>query len=99
MKAMIAVLISAALLAGCRNEGTGVTADEQAVETKAAAEVNLTPEQLGEVGAQIAKNPENAKSILEARGLNEASFEKAVREVTEDPEASKKYAEAYRQHS
>ncbi len=99
MKAMIAVLISAALLAGCRNEGTAVTADEPAVETKAAEEVNLTPEQLGEVGAQIAKNPENAKSILEARGLNEASFEKAVREVTEDPEASKKYAEAYRQDS
>ncbi len=99
MKAMIAVLISAALLAGCQNEGTAVKADEPAVETNAAAEVNLTPEQLGEVGAQIAKNPENAKSILEARGLNEASFEKAVREVTEDPEASKKYAEAYKQHS
>ena len=99
MKALIAVLISAALLAGCQKEGTAGTADEPAVETKAAAQVHLTPEELGEMGAQIAKNPENAKSILEARGLNEASFEKAVREVTEDPEASKKYAEAYRQHS
>lgn len=99
MKTLMAVLVSAALLAGCQNEGTPATADGPAAETKAEAEVDLTPEELGEVGAQIAKNPENAKSLLEARGLDEASFEKAVREVTEDPEASKKYAEAYRQHS
>jgi hypothetical protein len=99
MRAIIAVLISASLLAGCQKDGAVATADEPAAGTQAAEEVSLTPEQLGEVGAQIAKNPENAKSILEGRGLNEASFEKAVRKVTEDPEASKKYAEAYRQHS
>ena len=99
MKSIIAVLISAAILSGCQKEGTAGTTGETAVETKAAAEVNLTPEELGEVGAQIAKNPDNASSILESRGLNLASFEKAVREVTEDPEAAKKYAEAYRQHS
>ena len=99
MKVFIAVLISAAILAGCQKEGTAGTTDEPAAEAKAEAKVNLTPEELGEVGAQIAKNPEDASSILESRGLNEASFEKAVREVTEDPEAAKKYAEAYRKHS
>lgn len=99
MRAAMTVLISVALLAGCQNAGTAGTANESAVEMKAEAEVNLTPEELGKVGARIAKDPENAESILESRGLDIASFEKAVRDVTEDPEAAKKYAEAYRQHS
>ncbi len=94
MKNIVASLVAVFILSGCKGEGT-VASDTRSGD-EARVEVNLTPEQLGELGAQIAKDPENGKKLLEERGLDEASFEKAVREVTEDAEASKKYAEAYR---
>ena len=96
MKTMMAMLISAALLAGCQQDQTVVSKSQSAETTKAPS---LTPEQLGEIGAQIQKEPDNAEQILDKHGLDEASFEKAVRNVTEDPEASKQYAEAYKKKS
>ena len=57
---------------------------------------NLTPEQLGALGAQMRKDPARADELLTERGLTRESFEKAIRDVTEDPAASKRYAEAYR---
>jgi len=59
----------------------------------------LTPEQLGELGAQIKKSPDRAKELLSQHGLDEKSFEAQIRKITEDPEASKKYAEAYKKAS
>lgn len=59
----------------------------------------LTPEQLGELGAQMRKEPSRAQELLASRGLTEQSFEKAIREVTENPDASKRYAAAYRKAS
>jgi len=56
----------------------------------------LTPEQLGELGAQIQKNPDRAQELLTHHGLTPESFEKAIRKVTEDPDASRRYAAAYR---
>ena len=57
---------------------------------------NLTPEQLGEIGAQIKKHPSNANKILSDHGLTEASFEKAIRDVSSDPAASRRYRDAYK---
>ena len=57
---------------------------------------SLTPEQLGELGAQIQKNPDRAHELLTHHGLTEESFEKAIREVTENPDASRRYTAAYR---
>jgi hypothetical protein len=57
---------------------------------------NLTPEQLGELGAKIKKHPKDADDILSKQGLTQQSFEQQVRKVAEDPAASKRYAEAYK---
>ncbi|MGH9419672.1 MAG: hypothetical protein ACRD3J_06850, partial [Thermoanaerobaculia bacterium] len=56
----------------------------------------LTPEQLGELGAQIKKTPNDADKILADRGLNEQSFAAAVRKVSENPADAKRYATAYK---
>ncbi len=61
--------------------------------------VALTPEQLGELGAQIRREPTRAEELLASRGLTEQTFEKAIRDVTENPDASKRYATAYRKAS
>jgi hypothetical protein len=70
-----------------------------ATETTTAPATPLTPEQLGELGAQIRKEPARAQELLASHGLNAQSFEKAIRDVTENPDASKRYAEAYRKAS
>ena len=98
MRALTFALVLALALAGaCSNEqkATNTSASPQA-NAKAA---DLTPEQLGELGAQIRKEPSRANEILAQKGLDASSFEKAIRDVTENPEASKRYAEAYRKAS
>jgi hypothetical protein len=59
----------------------------------------LTPEQLGELGAQIRKTPDRSHELLTHHGLDEKTFESQIRKVTESPDASKRYAEAYRKAS
>ena len=57
---------------------------------------NLTPEQLGELGAKIKKNPNDAQKLLTEQGLTQESFEKQIHQVAQDPDASKRYAAAYK---
>lgn len=98
----IAFALCALLLMGaCSNEPEQATNGAAAVETPAVtvAQSQLTPEQLGELGAEIQKNPDDAQRILSQRGLNEQTFEQAVRKVSEDPAASRKYAESYKKAS
>lgn len=59
----------------------------------------LTPEQLGTLGAQIRREPARGDELLAQHKLNRTTFEKAIRDVTENPEASRRYAEAYRKAS
>jgi hypothetical protein len=77
--------------------------DAEQVETTTASEsvapAAMTPEQLGELGARIRKEPARARELLAERGLSEEAFEKAIREVTENPDASRRYAAAYRRAS
>ncbi|HVT44426.1 MAG TPA: hypothetical protein VMT00_08545 [Thermoanaerobaculia bacterium] len=92
-RTFIALMIaSVALLGACRETETASTIPPD--ETVQAA-VELSPEQLGELGAKIEQEPDRASELLAERGLNEESFETAIRKITEDPEASKRYAEAY----
>jgi hypothetical protein len=74
---------------------TTPAATSAAVDAKTA----LTPEQLGELGAQIRKEPARADELLAQHKLSRAEFEKQIRDVTENAEASKRYAEAYRKAS
>jgi hypothetical protein len=57
----------------------------------------ITPEQLGALGAQIKKQPNDAHTLLQKNGLDEVSFAAAIRKVSEDPAAAKRYATAYKQ--
>lgn len=92
--------LCALLLAGaCSNDDkpaatAGVANDAPAVAAEQKAQ--LTPEQLGELGAEIRKNPNDAQRLLSQRGLDEQSFEQAVRKVSEDPAAAKRYADSYK---
>ena len=96
----IALVLALGLAGACSNEQkTANTSGTTATPVATKAVPNLTPEQLGELGAQIRKEPARANEILSQRGLDQATFEKAIRDVTENPEASKRYADAYRKAS
>ena len=94
----MALALCALLVAGaCSNDESGATADANKTPAVAAQQqADLTPEQLGELGAQIRKNPADAKRLLTERGLDEQKFEQAVRKVSEDPAAAKRYSESYK---
>lgn len=64
--------------------------------TPVTQQADLTPEELGALGAEIKKNPNDAKRLLSQRGLDDVKFEQAVRKVSEDPDASRRYAESYK---
>ena len=93
MKNFLPILLLIAAL-GCRNEQTASNAPPPAPE--ATAQAALTPEQLGTLGAKIRKDPNRAEQILAEHNMTAESFEQAVRKVTEDPAASKRYAVAFR---
>lgn len=81
--------------AACQQKQAAATASTpQAVATEQAQP--LTPEQLGELGGLIKNEPERANELLAQHKLTRESFEKQVRDVTENVEASKRYAAAYR---
>lgn len=99
---MILLLAFAACGGKDHNQQVATTNGTPAAQTQqasASASVALTPEELGELGAKIRKTPERANEILRDRGLTEKSFETEIRKVTEDPEASKRYAAAYKRAS
>ena len=96
----LSIVMLLALAGGCtqdKNEATNVAATEQ-TEAKAPSH-EMTPEQLGELGAQIRKDPGRAEALLSQHGLTKETFEAQLRKITENPDASKRYAEAYRKAS
>jgi hypothetical protein len=90
----LALLATLTLASAC-NEKKEVAATQPQATTQNAT---LSPEELGALGAQIHNTPDRANELLAEHGLDEASFEKAIRDVTENAEASKRYAEAYRKN-
>jgi len=91
-------IVTAALIMvlalGCKQNQTASNAEEYGQPTAVAQ--NLTPEQLGELGAKIKNHPKDARKLLSEKGLTEQSFEQAVRKVAENPDQSKRYAAAYK---
>ena len=91
-QALAITLLAVVFAAGCHKQ-----AEQQQVTTPTTAVSSQpTPEQLGEIGAAIQKEPAKADSILASHGLDQKSFEAAVRKVSEDPAASKRYAAAFK---
>lgn len=84
------------LLMACGNKESTTATTTAAATTQAETASTLTPEELGELGARIQKEPARADELLSQRGLNQQSFEKAIREVTENADASKRYAASFK---
>jgi hypothetical protein len=97
MKTITALMI-VALLTAC-SEQPRAAAPAQASPVAAAPATGMTPEQLGALGAEIRKDPSTADELLQKHGLTRQTFEKAIRDVTENAEESRRYAEAYRKAS
>jgi hypothetical protein len=98
-------LCAALVASGCHKtdqtaattSGTPATAGSSVAATTNSP--SLTPEQLGQLGALINKQPANADKLLADQGLTQATFESAIRKVSSDPAASKRYAAAYKSAS
>ena len=95
----LTMVLLLALAGGCKQNEVQTTEKSSAAVSAEASAVELTPEQLGELGAQIRKSPDRAQELLGQHGLTEATFEAQIRKVTENPDASKRYAEAYKKAS
>ena len=96
----ITALTAVLLMAGCKgNTNTaGTAAPTPATNQPAVAAASATtPEQLGALGAEIKKHPHDAHKLIVEHGMTEESFAAAVRKVSEDPAAAKRYASAYKQ--
>lgn len=91
-------ILTLTITIGCKNNASSTTASSANSDATNAqsAPSSLTPEQLGELGAQIKKTPNDADKILADHGLNEQSFAAAVRKVSESPADAKRYAAAYK---
>lgn len=93
------------LVAGaCQNRqtATNASASPQAntpAPAASAAPGAASPEQLGALGAAIKRSPNDAHKLIQQQGLTEESFAAAVRKVSEDPAAAKRYAAAFKQAS
>jgi hypothetical protein len=91
-----AAIVTLVLAAGCKNSSSTSASSGNSDATSVAQASALSPEQLGTIGAQIKKTPNDADKILADHGLNEQSFASAVRKVSENPADAKRYAAAYK---
>ena len=90
------------LMFGCKNQNQTASYDNNKSSSNTVSSqqtTNLSPEDLGKLGAEIKKHPKDAQKLLADKGLNEQQFEQAVRKVAESPSDSKRYAEAYKKAS
>ena len=95
-------MVMLVLAAGCKNNSSSTSASNDnapAALKTAAAPASLSPEDLGTLGAQIKKQPNDAEKILADHGLNEQQFAAAIRKVSENPADAKRYAAAYKSAS
>ena len=86
----------------CKNQNQTTAAsagNDNTVASQQTANTNMSPEDLGKLGAEIKKHPKDAQKLLSDKGLTEQQFEQAVRKVAESPEQSKRYADAYKKAS
>jgi hypothetical protein len=99
---ILTIVVLLALASGCNqkeNAGNGAAPDAQPRAEAVQTAHEMTPEELGELGAQIRKTPDRADALLSQHGLTKESFEAQIRKITENPDESKRYAEAYRKAS
>ena len=102
-KISIAIATLALVLTfGCKNQNqtASSSSDNSTGNTVSSQQTtNMSPEDLGRLGAEIKRHPKDAQRLLSDKGLTEQQFEQAVRKVAESPEQSKRYANAYKKAS
>ena len=109
-KLISAAALALMLAAGCHRNNQSTTAANSGYaptnnvasapsSNVASAPSSMTPEELGTLGAQIKQQPKDADRLLSQHGLNEQSFAAAIRKVSEDPRAAKRYTAAYKSAS
>lgn len=90
------------MLAGCKDQTTATSTTATPTSTvstsTSTSSTSVSPEDLGKIGAEIKRHPKDAQKILADHGLDEQSFEKAIRSVSSDPAASRRYAAAYKKN-
>jgi len=91
-------IVLVALAVSCQNKTTSSAASDNKA-TSIAQATSLSPEQLGTLGAQIKKQPNDADRLLAEHGLNVQSFAAAVRKVSENPADARRYTTAYKSAS
>lgn len=95
MRHAIAFTLLLMLVVAC-GQKEEVATTQQPTPAPAVKSASLSPEEMGELGAQITKQPERANELLAHHGLTAETFEKEIRRITENPEASRKYAAAFK---
>lgn len=94
------LFLTLALTVACQQDRQAASNDTPASAAPvASAPAAMTPEQLGALGAEIRKEPGRADELLGRHNLSREQFEKAIRDVTENADASRRYAVAYRKAS
>ena len=99
-KISIAIATLALVLTfGCKNQNQTASSSGDNSTGNTVSATNMSPEDLGTLGAEIKKHPNDAQQLLSDKGLTVQQFEQAVRKVAESPEQSKRYADAYKRAS
>jgi hypothetical protein len=96
MRRTITITMLLSLLIACGGKEQTATNASPAAPVQTAKATALTPEELGELGAQINHQPERATELLAHHGMTTETFEKQIRQVTQDPQASRRYADAFK---
>jgi len=84
------LLATVPFLGACAEEGP-----DPEIDGEETASVELSASELGEIGGRIYSDPERAEAILDDAGLTSEEFEARVREITNDPLASREYTLAF----
>lgn len=87
------IVIALLVAASCKQQAS---APQSSAAQTPSQQQQLTPEQLGEIGAEIHRHPADAQKILAGRNITPEAFEKAVRDVAQSPDSSRRYRDAYR---
>lgn len=97
-KTMSTLVLAAALLVplACSEREQTTTAQQT---NAPAMQQNAEPEELGRIGARIAKEPKKADQIIAAAGMTREQFEATIRQISASPEQSREYARGYEEET
>ncbi len=69
--------------------------DEVATTSESVDAGELSPDELGRIGARLHEAPDDAEAILADEGITWEDYQEAVRQVSADVESAQRYSEAF----